>query len=152
MQRREFIAGLGSAVGAWPLAVRAQQSPLPVIGFLSGRSPTESAAVEAAFRAGLGEAGYIEGRNLHIAFRWAEGQYDRLPELAENLIAQQVAVIAAVAGGVFAAKARYNEHPDRVRDGGGRCRQNRLGREHEPAGRQRDRHHSDHLGARPQAA
>jgi len=109
MRRREFIAGLGAA--AWPFALRAQQSALPVIGFLSGRSPSESAPAEAAFRRGLGEAGYIEGRNLHIAFRWAEGQYDRLPELAESLIAQQVAVIAAVAGGVFAAKPATTSIP-----------------------------------------
>jgi len=93
MTRREFIASLGSAA-AWPAIARAQQAT-PVIGFVSARAPGESASVEAAFRNGLGEAGYVEGDNVHIAFRWAEGHYDRLPGLIDDLVKQKVTVIAA---------------------------------------------------------
>src|SRR5215467_2265930 len=107
MRRRDFIALLGSTVAAWPLAARAQQPGMPVIGFLSSRSPGESATSEAAFRLGLKESGYAEGENALTAFRWAEGQNHRLPALAADLVASRVAVIAAVGGGasIMAAKA-----------------------------------------------
>jgi putative ABC transport system substrate-binding protein len=113
MRRREFITLLVGATVVWPLAVRAQQHPMPVIDFMSTRSPDESADLIEAFRGGLKDGGFVEGQNVAIEFRWAHGDYSRLPALAAELVSRGVAVITAVGGepSPIAAKAATSTTP-----------------------------------------
>jgi putative ABC transport system substrate-binding protein len=107
LRRRDFITVLGGAAVASPLAAGAQQPSMPVVGFISSRSPDESASAVVAFRQGLAEEGYVEGQNVEITFRWAEGHYDRLPMMAADLARRQVTAILATGGNppVLAVKA-----------------------------------------------
>jgi putative ABC transport system substrate-binding protein len=113
MRRCEFITLVGGVAAAWPIAARAQQPVVPVIGFLNSSSPSATTERLVSFRQGLREIGYVEGQNLHLAFRWAEGGYDRLPALAAELVQNQVKVIAASGGlpSALAAKAATNTTP-----------------------------------------
>src|SRR5207237_3800799 len=106
MNRREFITLAGGAAVAWPDAARAQQRAMPLVAFLNSGSPDGYAPRVAAFRQGLKEAGFVEGQNVAVEYRWAEGQYDRVPAMAlELIVGRQVAVIVANTPGVLAIKA-----------------------------------------------
>jgi putative ABC transport system substrate-binding protein len=104
--RREFITLLGGAAATWPLAARAQQSRVPVIGILSASAGPGDPRLEAAFRQGLGESGYVEGRSVELLYWFGENQYDRLPLLAADLVGRRVAVIVTMAGNASALAAK----------------------------------------------
>ena len=111
MKRREFITLPGGAAVGWPTVARAQQPAIPVIGFLNSRAPSENPAILAAFRRGFEEAGYVEGRNVAVEYRWADGQYDRLPALAADLVGRQVAAIVANGPAVQTANSATSALP-----------------------------------------
>jgi putative ABC transport system substrate-binding protein len=111
VKRREFITLVGGAA-AWPIVARAQQSAMPIVGFVTGRSPEESARLGSAFRKGLNQTGYVEGQNVMVEYHWLEAQYDGLPSLMADLVGRRVAVIATLVNpAAFAAKAATTTTP-----------------------------------------
>jgi putative tryptophan/tyrosine transport system substrate-binding protein len=113
MRRREFLGAIGASAAAWPLAARAQQPAMPIVGIINAGFPETSVLRVTAFRQGLGELGYAEGQNVTIEYRWAEGRYDRYPEIVADLIRRKASVIATGASGpaAFAAKAATTSIP-----------------------------------------
>jgi putative tryptophan/tyrosine transport system substrate-binding protein len=107
MRRRDFVLLIGGVAASWPFAVRGQQGTLPVIGFLSSRSPEESAHLVAAFHQGLAEGGFIDGENVVIEYRWAHGRYDLLPALAADLVSRRVNVLTTAGGEPSALAAKH---------------------------------------------
>jgi len=111
MRRRDFIKGIAGSAAAWPRAAQAQQAEIPVVGFLNGGSPDGYAPMVAAFHQGLMDTGYVEAQSVRIEHRWADGQYDRLPAMAADLVHRQVAVIVTNSPGMLAAKAATTTIP-----------------------------------------
>ena len=113
MRRREFISLFGGAAVAWPFVANAQSPPMPVIGYLSARSPEDTANLLAAFRSGLAQSGFVEGQNTAIEYRWARGQYDKLPAMAAELVGRSVSLLTTTGGepAVFAASAATSTIP-----------------------------------------
>jgi hypothetical protein len=138
-RRREFIATLGSAAVAWPIAARAQQPTMPIVCMVATRSPEEYARLGGAFRKGLNETDYIEGQNVTVEYHWLQGQYNRLPSLMADLVGRRVAVIAALASGCACSQSCDHDNPDYLHRQR-KPRQFGAGCQPCSAGRQYDRH------------
>ena len=139
-KRRQFISLLGSAAVAWPLVARAQQPKMPVIGFLNGGAANASERYLAAFRQGLSETGFSEGRNVTVEYHWMEGQYNRVPALVADLVRRQVAVIASPGFPSVRSRPKLRPRRSRSSSGLGTIQSSSVGRKPRTARRQCDRH------------